>query len=302
MQHPQRIAIASLVFSFLTMTISIILPELFSSMAVMASARFEYLGRGYGLFLQPNLYAYNSVMIMILIYLMLPMAYTSKYALIIALFVVGLFLSGSRGGMLAASVLVIGPVIVDRHLVSRRFISSIPILILIATVLVFLVILFEIGESVYWQYYIGRFLTIFDNDIIQDGSVSARFYYQAAFLDSIIEKPLFGYGIGSSSYLIESGELLGAAHNQILDTLLQYGFVGLITVLFCAYGFYQSLLIKIGKNYRLKVLLIMSVILVSMLGTNMIFQIQNFYILLGYVFSRLPVQHLVRIPDPNLNS
>ncbi len=94
----------------------------------------------------------------------------------------------------------------------------------------------------------GRLGTLFD---FQSGSMAARVNFYAAASDSIIKKPIFGYGLENSAdvfikyYLPEWGILgdIGAstdkAHNLVLDILLASGFFGLLLFTALYYSFFR---------------------------------------------------------------
>lgn len=280
----ERAMAAALVVSFIGLGISILWPQVFAPMAAMADARYDYHGRGSGLFLQPNLFAHNLVLLMLTFYLARNQGRSPVLLPMAALFLLALFLTGSRGGLIAGSVFLLGLVLVERKLSDPRA----PILALLAAFA-------AAGGWILWDMlslggfdlslYIARVTSMFSNDVLYDGSVAHRLAFQEAFIQRIREAPVLGYGLGSVNLLLSQGRLLGSAHNQFLDLALQYGMVGIGMMLLCAMRLYKHI-----RDYRpdagsIRAWLILITLGLSMMGTNMVMDMQNFYILLGVAFA-----------------
>jgi len=278
---PVRIFLAAFFISVFAMALSIVQPGLFSSMAEMASARFDYLGRGSGLFLQPNLIAYNLILMMMLVLLCMESMRGKTFAALAVLFLGALFLTGSRGGMIAGTVLLVGALAVGRWAKNLQFALSALALLWIA-VLIALSWSVATPSGIDLSLYLERVSSIFADDVAEHGSVALRLAFQHEFILRIYERPFLGYGLGSIDYMLETEQLIGAAHNQFLDSLLQYGLAGGAIMLACAFALYRRLS-KVGEIRSSSFALILTATLaVSMMGTNMIFSMQNFYVFLGF--------------------
>ncbi|RYZ74586.1 MAG: O-antigen ligase domain-containing protein [Proteobacteria bacterium] len=280
-----KLAIASLGISVLAMVVSVRWPAAFASMAAIASARFDYLGRGSGLFLQPNLLAYNLVLLTLLCGRFTGKQEIEKIFAVSLILIAALFFTGSRGGLIAGLVLVLSWVTLSRQMYNRRF-----ILLLVVCMVLLLISLGYIGMflaegTLDFSVYINRVMTLLTSDVVYEGSVQYRLAFQMRFLEVIGQNPVFGQGIGSVEYMLQSGELYGAAHNQILDLLLQYGVVGLVIALACGARIAQTVNTQPGS---LRGIAILATLLLAMLGTNMLFDMQNFYILLAGLLARVP--------------
>ena len=112
---------AALAVSVMAMVISIMWPAAFQPMAAMADARYDYLGRGSGLFLQPNLMAYNLIMMMMAFYLVRRQGGNAVPLLVALVFWAALFLTGSRGGLIAGTLFLIAVPVAERRLSDIRF-------------------------------------------------------------------------------------------------------------------------------------------------------------------------------------
>jgi len=280
----QRLFLIALGISIAAMLASIASPSLFAGMATMASARFDYLGRGSGLFLQPNLMAYNLILIMILLQFSLPRERFRLNMMTSIIFLIAVFLTGSRGGLIAACTLIFGLFVVDRRLNDTRFFISGVVLALVAIFIWLVADLYTQG-GIDLTLYLERVMSIFDDEITYQGSVSLRLAFQAEFLRRIEEQPWFGYGLGSVAYLLDTGYLIGAAHNQFLDLTLQFGLFGGLLALICAWCVYKHMQSRDFGLSRARAIVFMLALALTMMGTNMIFNMQNFYILLGYVLA-----------------
>lgn len=94
----------------------------------------------------------------------------------------------------------------------------------------------------------GRFSNIFN---AQSGSTAARLNFYQAASDSIIKKPLFGYGLENSGEVFiqyylpdwgihgDIGATTDRAHNLILDILLATGFFGFFLFSILYYSFFR---------------------------------------------------------------
>lgn len=91
------------------------------------------------------------------------------------------------------------------------------------------------------------------------GSAQARLSYYITSIELWIKQPIFGYGVGSWPVLVEHTDARGYPHNIILETLFEFGMVGMIimsTMFVYAFRSLGSWLYIRTSPYRLIVLMI----------------------------------------------
>lgn len=145
-------------------------------------------------------------------------------------------LSGGRGGVLLAIVLITLYVIL---MLRKNFLLLIPV-ILVVFVFLFIPIPGIENES------IARSLSVFGGGGIDE----LRADLQAQAISCFLQKPIFGNGIGSVFYL------LGIySHNYVTDILCETGIVGLLlaVLLFVAFVRMAGTAFKTGSMYRLAI-------------------------------------------------
>jgi len=140
-----------------------------------------------------------------------------------------LFLTASRGALIALSF------VIFLFLIYLLWFTALSRLKKILIIILFLVVLGG-GASVLEIALPGRLSSFVD---YQSGSLAARFNFYTAAADAIVKKPVFGYGLENSGevfikYYEPNWALYGEvnastdrAHNLILDILLSTGFWGL---------------------------------------------------------------------------
>jgi len=297
-QRFQLIFVIALLVSVAGVFASIFWPALFLKMAAAASARYDYLGRGSGFFLQPNLMAYNLTLIMLMLYLWTDRERVKLFLYMTLIYAVAVFLTGSRGGMVAAGTFILGVYFFGKKFKGGRSLILGILIFLSVIIAASLLISLSGGLNLDVNYYVERIGSMFSESIEQDGSVEHRIAFQSEFLKRIMERPVFGYGLGAVSRMLDNNQLIGAAHNQFLDVAVEYGVLGWVFMLIGA-GIMVRVLanpsIRLGRLCAFGIVL---TLFVMMLGTNMVFSMQNFYMFLGMIFGCYGF-----IPRPqNLNS
>lgn len=159
-----------------------------------------------------------------------------------------LFFTSSRGALVALAVILVFYIFYLIFFVKLKRLYKILASIIFALAIIF---------GVFILNYIlpGRITSLFN---AQSGSTAARLNFYSAASDSIIEKPLFGYGLENSGEVFikyylpdwgihgDVGATTDRAHNLILDILLTSGVFGLL--LFSALYYY---FFRLGfKNIR----------------------------------------------------
>jgi len=151
------------------------------------------------------------------------------YSLILAVQLICLFFTSSRGGIIAfgltALVFIIYLLVFAQ---TKKLYKTIATICLLLT---------AVGSLVGLNFLLpGRFNGLFD---LQNGSMAARLNFYQAAEDAIIKKPLFGYGMENSGEILinyylpewgihgDVGATTDRAHNLILDILLSGGFFAL---------------------------------------------------------------------------
>lgn len=66
------------------------------------------------------------------------------------------------------------------------------------------------------------------------GSAQARISYYATSIELWLEQPIFGYGVGSWPVLVEQTDIRGYPHNIILETLFEFGAIGMLLLIIMA--------------------------------------------------------------------
>ncbi len=172
------------------------------------------------------------------------------YSLICLISLVCLFLTSSRGALLALVIIVL---IFLFYLLRYSAMSRVK---KIVASLILIFILFS--GSISLEFILpGRLSSFFD---YQNGSFAARLNFYSAAADSIIQRPIFGYGLENSGeqfikYYEPNWGIYGdvntstdRAHNLLLDILLTTGFWGLIFFTILYYSFFALALENIRKQ------------------------------------------------------
>ncbi len=213
--------------------------------------------RTFSTFGQPNFLASWLVMV---IPLSLYAAYSARrflikflYLLAFILQLVCLFLTGSRGGLLA--LLFAGALYLIYLFINSPWTHSRKFLVGLGFVSLTAIMLFAAN-----RFLPGRISDIFD---YKSGSVGARANFYTAAADSLKARPLFGYGLENGDGIFikyyepdwavygDVGQTTDKAHNLILDTILSVGFYGLVLFILLYYFFFSLAQENIKKKRQL---------------------------------------------------
>ena len=177
-------------------------------------------------------------------YLLLPQAICLKrasqqrnkvfYYVVLTCMIVVVFLSGSRGGLLASIGIVGVYLIMYLHNKSVVLSSKILYIFSFAILSISLVMIFEriVPDELKPRYFVQTILSDKGSNRILIWDSLLKSYSQFNFIDK-----LFGIGIGTSRFYSYNGTY--AAHNVFLAYLLECGLVGVLT--------YIGLLIRLGR-------------------------------------------------------
>lgn len=166
---------------------------------------------------------------------------------VLTIFIVGIILSGGRGGLIV--VFVVSIIFILKKFGVKKFIvtTGIAILLLILFYQFILLSEFENKDRILQSF--ERLFSFISNDGIDMSQTSNREEFYARSISFISDSLLFGYGI--FGYINYTGEFY--SHNIILDILLHGGIIYLILWLcFFSYFFFKSFIIL---KYRAKEIL-----------------------------------------------
>lgn len=139
-----------------------------------------------------------------------------------------------------------------RHAGGRRHELAIGLSFLVSTSAVLAIFADTIANRMLEEH--GHYELVIQGEVqeIEDRSVATRLYLIGVGWSTWLDRPFFGWGPGSSEYLIAHGdmpgELQGSAelHNNYLDVLMRFGMVG--TLLF--FGFWSWLILRTLRHVR----------------------------------------------------
>lgn len=231
-----RVLTVSLGITFIGSTLSMLMPGYFEAVASLASARTEIMGRAYGFFMEPNNLAIG-VALMFTGWFSLWRPKNSPFEVMAILaFLCLMLLSGSRTGMVLAtvSVVCISTYSWSKRLRSARYVLTLSLLIVCLTVGI-------IGAN-YYVSTIGeasrrpgdlvdrvqpmlQFRFNLDGGLRDDQSLRERREAQVVYWTLIKEKPIAGYGLGTESHFLETGYILKSSHSDALTDALEYGVI-----------------------------------------------------------------------------
>ena len=196
--------------------------NIYESFAPMSFS--QVLGRSAGLYSNPNMSAEALVLGMVLSVSILKSQYRTPFVLLVG---IGVFLTVSRGGILAWAVAVAG-LLFTREISSKDVVRS----GFIAFVLVVLVLLPRWDQLVgTWERtgvlnvnVMERLAWLTDPAGVSDHSSWERKYVAKQAWEKITEHPVLGTGTGSSY------EAYTGTHNQYLALMIDHGIIGIVIV------------------------------------------------------------------------
>ena len=199
----------------------------------------------------------------------------SKYFILSLLFLIGIILVGSRGGIVGAAFSLTVLFLVkfrDRLKIKRIFTKK--SLFLTANALIIMILMFKYIYRTFYE----RIVNLLFNNLYFSG----RDIIYKETVEKISESPLFGYGLNGYTAVI--GGRFNYPHNIILEVLLDVGFLGLIL-------FSILLVFSIISIYKLRYyaemyisILPIYVLVVSMLSGDMYdFRYYYFWVLVSFL-------------------
>ncbi len=248
----RKVVVAAAIITVVGLVLSLVRNDYFQAVAEAANARYSYLGRAFGFFLQPNMAAENlSFMYALLMPLVSSKSRTMMYV-VTALFVSALLITGSRGGMIVGLSMVTYVHILSSSAETGRFRSirqkTAAVLVIGVALLLANQVATLVGESPSSSdtqaksSLTDRIGGMSSLDIEGGGlgrTAALRYTALVEHGQGITERPLFGYGIASSNNFSSSGRLAHASHNQYVQVAYDMGIPALILYLVLLYQLWQ---------------------------------------------------------------
>jgi hypothetical protein len=230
-----RMLTISLVITLIGMPLSVMAPGYFEDATMAADARLDQLGRPIGFFLQPNRLAFCLCWIFIAWYALWPRKSASREVVAIIAFLGAELLTGSRGGVLVATgivVVLLSHNWLTRLIRGRLIYTGVLLLFCLAAGIVglraYLGTLSDAGNRRHGDL-IDRMEGMVDfrfspeGSLADDVSLEHRISTQEAYLHYVLEEPVFGRGLGSNGNYLETGRISLSAHSEALTRAFEYG-------------------------------------------------------------------------------
>jgi hypothetical protein len=229
-----RIVSISLGISAVGLVLSMVVPEYFQRVALLADARTMYLGRSFGFFMQPNAAAIgfallffgwfslwrhkNTIMgvVALVTFLGLILLTGSRVGVVVAVVVIGLLLASSWRSQLPPilafrrsylKVLLLGACLLGGLFWTTRYLSSAD---------------YKEGSLLDRISMLMRF-RLAASCIREDKSVRYRLAAQRVYWALIKKEPLSGHGLGAETHYSENGPIDRTSHSTILTCWMEYG-------------------------------------------------------------------------------
>jgi len=292
--------IVSFVVTVFSGLVSVINPQAFAKYADLVDTHEFYGGRAFGFYLQPNSFAHA----VNLMYIAL-IALTKRPRILLYFFPVYIavvLLSGSRSNLVAF-------MLISAVLLTFLFKKYPATVVKLGFILgsVFIIVGLFIGTSLlnvlndqdhYALLSRINLLALEETNgyllsVSEDQSMSERIKYQEVMLSSFVESPIVGYGIGSQQFLLKQGVFIGAAHNGLIEIIVQGGLLYL-----CIFIYFAGSIVRIynvDKKYhdqmgfkRLALFLLLVFVAEQLFFTS-VFNERAFYVVLG-VFAAMSTE------------
>jgi len=229
-----RVIAVSLAVTIFGFVLSMLVPEYFQDVALLAQNRINYNNRAFGFFMQPNQAAIGFALLFFGWFSLWKHKNTMLEVVALVTFLGLMFLTGSRTGTVVA-VIVIGLSLAYSWRRQPRTIrafrrSYLKVLLLGACLLGGLFWTTRYLSSADYEKWglLDRIsmLTSFrltDSSIREDVSVMRRLDAQAVYWAFIKVKPLFGHGFGAETHYYENGHIDRTSHSTLLTCWMEYG-------------------------------------------------------------------------------
>lgn len=214
-----------------------LVPGAYIPLAQAAGAQLNYNERAFGFYLQPNTLGLSVCFLFFAAFFVFTKLVTQpiRFAIVVAIGVATVLASGSRFSMLLLAAFVLfrpDPIArvrgIARGLLVRLGVNATALLIVWVTASSVFV-LFGLADKLQDGNVFDRVSTLLAGNVFHagDSDDSGSFYLrrqaQSVYEELIVNRPIFGYGIGSQEYFFEKGVIELAAHSSFLAQLLEYG-------------------------------------------------------------------------------
>lgn len=229
----KKFLLIAVYFNFIAGLASIVLPNVFQSFAdVISDDILGYRGRAVGFFLQPNSLGMATINLYVFSIVLYQGGQIKRF-LVPCFFTV--LITGSRTSLSVFAVVVfiqaIGLFTNSTLIKTREGFKLMKRSLIMLSIAVIAIVSF-LNSSLRNEQSFSNLVTRLEfyanatekiNELEKEGSMKDRLEYQAVFKQRIAEKPLFGYGFGVQNQDLQSGVLIGSAHNQYLEVIYQGG-------------------------------------------------------------------------------
>lgn len=283
------------------LALSLVAPDFFAAVAEAANAHASYKNRAFGFYMQPNMAAENMAFMFALLLLTLALRSIVVVSVSTIVFVVAVMVTGSRGGMIIAMVLLVyaflfssSPAVRAGRGGTAKKIAGVSAIV-IAVVLVSQIIELLSGGGAAAS---GEAFTLSDRiravltlDFKSGGLIETavgRYIALQEHWAGIVSNPVLGQGIAASHNLAASGSLSYASHNQYLQVAFDFGIPVLLLYLYLILDLWRNadgdLAQYLTGGVRSARLLVIAMFLAG-LFSNSILNSRVFFIVLGIIFA-----------------
>jgi len=193
---------------------------------------------------------------------------------LVSLFVI--FLLGARGPFLFFLMAFVGMLLVGKHW--KLVISIMLCSLLIGTVFVCVKSSYEkaahLGRA-------GRLLYVMK----EPSSLQVRIQYFKESWNLIKERPMFGYGIGSFSYIIGSGDKRDYPHNIFLEIWVENGLIAVIMFSIFLFFIMRVAIKKVNRPFVSSLLGVNIYFMLSLMKSSSLTEARVFFAYLGILFA-----------------
>lgn len=282
----------ALITGYVGLVWSIIDPGAFDVIASLTTIeRRFYAGRGFGLYLQPNVCA-PSLTLLFFLWLFVCRRKGIYRVVMIGAYFMAIFLTGSRGGMIMSVFLVFSHAALGGRMwnlprfygrVARLAVFGSVGLALVIAMVFALIPRLATGAVVTLDRIRG--LTKYRQLAQGDDSVKDRLAIQRDYLGRIAERPLLGYGMGSAPVMRERGLFLRSSHNAFLEYTFSYGFVGVFLLVLVLLMTWQDGFAVRGHFQHKPDLLFLGIAFLACMVSNTILGNRILYVVVGWFLS-----------------
>jgi hypothetical protein len=294
-----RILSVSMAVTIVGLGLSMLMPQSFETVAALARAETEEMGRPFGFFLEPNKLAIATGFLFVGWFSLWRRKNTLLEVPVILAFLLVMLLTGSRTGMLAAVIIV---ALIVRHSWRKQVRSTRQLLktcVLAACMAAGIIgashYLSNVGDSVARRKddLIDRMEALLsfkfssDGGLGEDISVRRRFRAQEVYWPLVREKPLLGHGFGSDTYYQDNGAIIVPSHSAALTCAMEYGVLYPLALSLLMLQLYRKRSRRDveGVFHTNSILQFVSILFSFFLVSGDVLHVRTFYIVFGMFFT-----------------